>query len=81
MPVTLHIRDEETDRLIRRLAADRGLAPSEAVRLAVVNELARQPGGLRLSERLAPLQERVRRAPETGLAADKAFYDGLYEER
>ena len=79
--MTLHIRDEETDRLIRRLAASRGIAPSEAVRMAVVNELARHPGDLSLSERLAPLQERVQRAPETGLAADKAFYDGLYEER
>lgn len=79
--VTLQIRDEETDRLVRRLAASRGVGLTEAVRLAVANELARGAASVSLQDRLAPLQARVRGAPPTGLAADKAFYDGLDEER
>jgi antitoxin VapB len=71
--MALHIRDEETDRLVRRLAAHKGLGLTEAIRIAVQNELGRIP----LSERLKPLQERIVRSPETGLAADKAFFDGL----
>lgn len=81
--MTLHIRDEETDRLVRRLAERRGTGLTEAVRIAVANELARDAkssasvGSLR--DRLRPLQERVRAAEPTGLPADKAFYDRLSE--
>ena len=78
--MTLHIRDEETDRLVRRLAAARGLGLTEAVRTAVANELAREADGETLAQRLAPLRERVRQTPETGRAADKAFFDRLSGE-
>jgi len=37
----LHITDPETDGLVRRLAASRSLGVTEAIKLAVTNELAK----------------------------------------
>jgi antitoxin VapB len=71
--VALHIRDAETDRLVRQLAEVRGIALTEAIRIAVGNELRRVP----LRERIRPLQDRLGAAGRTGLKADKAFYDDL----
>jgi antitoxin VapB len=71
--VALHIRDPETDRLVRALADLKGLGLTEAIRLAVENELKRAP----LRDRIRPYQQRIARAGLTGLKADKAFFDGL----
>jgi antitoxin VapB len=71
--MALHIRDDETDRLVRRLAEHKGVGLTEAVRLAVENELRRIP----LRERLRPMQQRLAKVPGTGLRADKAFFDDL----
>lgn len=77
--MALHIRDAETDRLVRLLAERKGVPLTEAVKVAVRNELERderQPG---LWERLKPLHARVAARPSTGLEADKAFFDALNE--
>ena len=71
--VSLHIRNKETARLVRALAAARGIGLTEAVHLAVKKELERAP----LIERIRPLQERLAKIPNTGLVADKAFFDSL----
>jgi antitoxin VapB len=71
--MALHIRDPETDRLVRTLANVKGLGLTEAIRLAVENELNRAP----LRERIRPFQQRIARAGRTGLKADKAFFDEL----
>ncbi|MGF6230891.1 antitoxin VapB [Inquilinus ginsengisoli] len=73
----LSIRDELTDRLVRKLAKRKGLGLTEAVRLAVENELRRDEEAVPLRERLRPLQHRIAARPATGLEADKAFYDEL----
>lgn len=73
----LSIRDELTDRLVRTLARRKGLGLTEAVRLAVENELRREEEAVPLRERLRPLQDRIAARPATGLEADKAFYDEL----
>ncbi|MGK9233677.1 type II toxin-antitoxin system VapB family antitoxin [Inquilinus limosus] len=73
----LSIRDELTDRLVRKLAKRKGLGLTEAVRLAVENELRREEEAVPLRERLRPLQDRIAARPATGLEADKAFYDEL----
>jgi antitoxin VapB len=41
------------------------------------NELRRASEALPLWERLKPLRERVAAYPDSGLAADKAFFDDL----
>jgi antitoxin VapB len=73
----LSIRDELTDRLVRKLAKRKGLGLTEAVRMAVENELRREDEAVPLRERLRPLQDRIAARPATGLEADKAFYDEL----
>lgn len=73
----LNIRNEQVNELAERLAKQLGRSKTDAVKLALVNELERQERRVPLRERLAPLQDRIRRRPSTGLAADKAFYDAL----
>lgn len=78
--MALHIRDAETDRLVRTLADRKGIALTEAVKLAVRNELRKIDETPSLWERLQPLQDRVAARGSTGLEADKAFYDSLNDE-
>lgn len=75
--MALHIRDPETDRLVRTLAERKGIALTEAIKLAVGNELQRDDAMPSLRERIRPIQERIASYPPTGLEADKAFYDEL----
>jgi antitoxin VapB len=79
-PVALNIRNDEVNRLAERLAARKRLTKTDAVKLALENELRRLDEALPLKERLRAVQERVRKRPATGLAADKAFYDELSGE-
>ena len=73
----LNIRSEEVNRLAERLADRTHTSKTEAVRLALQNELRRLDEAVPLRHRLRPLQDRVLARPATGLAADKAFYDSL----
>jgi antitoxin VapB len=76
----LHIRDEATTKLVRKLAARRGVGLTEAVRLAVEGELRREELSVPLRERIRPIQNRLAKHPLTGLAADKRFFDELSGE-
>ena len=73
----LNIRSEEVNRLAERLAARRPTSKTEAVRVALQNELRRLDESVPLRQRLRPLQDRILSRPATGLAADKAFFDAL----
>jgi antitoxin VapB len=73
----LNIRDEVVNQLAEKLAARKHTNKTEAVRIALENELRRLDEAIPLRERLRPLQERVMSRPTTGLEADKAFYDEL----
>lgn len=72
-----HIRDPETDHLVRALARRSKLGLTEAVKLAVRNELRRRDEAVPLRQRIAVLRAEVLARPATGLAADKAFFDAL----
>lgn len=74
--MALHIRDPETDRLVRNLAEMKKLGLTETIKLAVENELKRLP----LRERIRPIQDRIAAYPKTGLTADKEFFDSLNDE-
>ena len=78
--MAFHVRDPETDRLVRELAAEEGLGLTEAVKLAVREKLEAKKRKQSLMERIRPLQEEFARYPKTGLEADKAFYDSLNDE-
>ena len=73
----LNIRSEEVNHLAERLAARTRLNKTEAVKLALEHELGRLDQAVPLRERLKTLQRRVLSYPETGLEADKAFFDDL----
>ncbi len=73
----LHIRSEVVNRLAERLAVRQQVTKTEAVRVALENELRRLDEAVPLRARLRPLQDRVSRRPATGLEADKAFFDEL----
>jgi antitoxin VapB len=73
----LNIRSEVVNQLAERLAARRQVNKTEAVRIALQNELRRLDEAVPLRDRVRPVQERVLSRPATGLEADKAFYDEL----
>lgn len=76
--MAFHIRDERADRAVRKLAAKRNLSITDAVRLAVENELSRdEAGDAAFLERIREIQRQAAAYPRTGLSADKAFYDEL----
>jgi antitoxin VapB len=75
MPLT--IRNEHVSRLAEAVAKRRSVTKTEAVRIALENELRRIGEQIPLWERLRPLREEVAAYPDSGLEADKAFFDEL----
>jgi antitoxin VapB len=76
--MAFHIRDPETDALVRKLARQKGVGITEAVKLAVDAELRREAAEKPpLRERIRAIQDEVRSWPCTDLKADKAFFDEL----
>jgi antitoxin VapB len=73
----LNIRNEAVNQLAKKLAARKHMNKTDAVKLALENELRRMGEALPLRERLRPIQKRVLARPASGLKADKAFYDEL----
>jgi antitoxin VapB len=82
--MAFHIKDADTDRLVRELAARSGMSMTEAVRRAAANELARvdaedaqRDKGKTFEQLVREIQDDLARFPRTGLKADKAYYDEL----
>ena len=76
--MAFHVRDPETDALVRRLARQKGVGITEAVKLAVDAELRREAAEKPpLRDRIRAIQDEVQSWPCTGLKADKAFFDEL----
>jgi antitoxin VapB len=71
------IPDDTADQLADKLAALKQIDKTEAVRIALENELRRSDDVRQLRERIRPIQDRVASWGSTGLEADKAFYDEL----
>ncbi|MCC7266459.1 MAG: type II toxin-antitoxin system VapB family antitoxin [Caulobacteraceae bacterium] len=76
--MAFHIRDAETDTLVRELAQRRGVGLTEAVKIAVGAELKRDADDRNeRRRRLDEIRKEVAAWPRTGLKADKAFFDDL----
>ena len=73
----LNIRNEDSNRLAEKLARRLHLTKTAAVKRAHRAEPDRLEQSVPLQGRLRPLQDRVQSYPQTGLEADKAFYDAL----
>ena len=77
----LNIRSEAVNELAAKLASRAGVSKTEAVRIALVNELDRlERERDAFSERIRRIQDTLAAYPATGLKADKAFYDSLNDE-
>jgi antitoxin VapB len=76
----LHVRDVDTDRLVRELADRRGISITEAIKEAVGEALAAENAKTSLWERTADLRARVEAYPLTGEIVDKRFYDSLWDQ-
>ncbi|WP_342150024.1 type II toxin-antitoxin system VapB family antitoxin [Methylorubrum sp. SB2] len=76
--MSLTIDDDEIDRLAERLASVARVDKEEAVRMALANELQRREGSL--ADRIKPIQDAFAAWPQTGLKADKAFFDEMNGE-
>lgn len=75
----LNIRDEQVNHLAVALARRLGLTKTDAVRVALENELRRLDRAVPLKDRLHSIQDRIQERPATGQEADKRFYDDLNE--
>lgn len=75
--MAFHVRDEETDTLVRELAQRKGVGLTEAVKLAVRNQLNNDKPEESLREKLRKIADSIAEYPKTGKKADKEFFDDL----
>jgi antitoxin VapB len=81
--MAFHIRDSETDKVVRELAMKTGKTMTDAVREAASEKLARinaeqlEHDSRPFSERISDIQKQARIYARTGNRADKAFYDEM----
>ena len=76
--MAFHIRDEATDKAVRRLAKLKHKTLTDTVREAVEHEYERVRSEIPLRERLRPIQDQLKSLSKPGgLPADKAFFDEL----
>jgi antitoxin VapB len=73
----IYVRDVATSHAVRKLAKLKGTSLTETIRLAVEKEYEEIDKKRPLSERIRHIQDRIAALPETGLKADKEFYDWL----
>lgn len=81
--MAFHVRDPETDRVVRQLASTRGVTLTEAIRSACDEALVKAREGMSKDERYArmrAIREELARMPDTGVKTDKAFFDALNDE-
>jgi antitoxin VapB len=75
--MAFHVRDQETDALVRELARKRQVGLTDAIKLAVGAELRRETEATPILERIRAIRAEVAQRERTGLKADKAFFDEL----
>jgi antitoxin VapB len=71
------IRSKAVDAAVRRLAKLKHKTLTDTILEAVENEQRRIHGDASLIDRLAAISARYQTFPETGLTADKAFFDEM----
>ena len=76
--MAFHVKDEATDKAVRRLAKLKRKTLTATIREAVEHEYERVRSEIPLIDRLKPIQDELRSLSKPGgLPADKAFYDEL----
>jgi antitoxin VapB len=79
--MAFHVRNQETERLARELARTAKLGLTEAVHLALTNELRRRKRAIPLWDRVADLRKRIRSRIKDNRPVSKDFRDDLYETK
>ena len=77
--MAFYVKDPATDKAVRKLAKLKGITLTEAIRSAVEAELEREKSDVN-EKAIDAIIAKVASWPDTGLKADKAFYDSLYED-
>jgi antitoxin VapB len=77
--MAFHVRNSETERLTRALARQAKVGLTEAVHMAVKNEMARRSRGKTFQERTAAIVEEVSKSVKDPRPLGKEFYDSLYD--
>ena len=75
--MAFHIRDSETDALVRELARKEKVGLKDAVKGAVRDKLNALNAKPSLHDRLSEIADEIARAPKNGKKADKKFFDDL----
>lgn len=75
--MAFHVRDRQTDAMVRELARKRQVGLTDAIKLAVGAELRRDLQATPMLERIRAVRAEVASRRKTGLKADKAFFDEL----
>ena len=79
--MAFHVKDEATDRAVRRLAKLKGKSLTSTIREAVDHEYDRERMRIPLIERLRPIQDQFASLSRPGgMPADKQFFDDLSGE-
>jgi antitoxin VapB len=79
--VAFHVRDEETDAAVRKLASLKNKTLTATIREAVEHEYEREYGKDEFMEAVKKAQDELDAVSRPGgLPADKAFYDELSGE-
>lgn len=76
----LSIKNAAVQTLARELARRHSTGVTDIIHQALKEKAARDAAEPSLWEKLAPLREKVARMPDSGLLADRAFYDELSGE-
>ena len=79
--MAFHVRDPEADAMLRQYAEEKRVGITDAIKLAVTR--AREADEMARAEKLAKMQaivDEVSTWRRTGLKADKAFFDEMYED-
>ncbi len=79
--MAFHVRDAETDTLVRKLAQTAGMGITDAIKMAVANEIKRRDAEVPLLERIEPILARIRSYPTIESdETDKEFWDDMCGE-
>lgn len=76
----ISIKNDEVEKLARQLATKHGKGLTEIVHDALLEKAARDEAEPTLWEKLAPLRAKLAAMPDSGLPADRAFYDEINGE-
>ena len=76
----ISIKNDEVEALARKLASKHGKGLTEIVHEALREKAERESAEPTLWDKLAPIHAKLAAMPDSGLAADRAFYDEINGE-